>query len=376
MKISMICCNFPPQINGIGDYTFQISQELIRTHKCKVKVFTNHTCSGLYENLEVINAFNSDRPSTLMSLVKLIKDESPNWIIFQYDPFAYGFRFGINPFLPLMLNSLRLSLPKVKIAIIVHENFIPTKSLKSYILSKYLNNQLWLACQSADAIITVIKPWLSTLKNWFPKKTVCQIPVGSNIPYLSHNAQEVRKSMGIDIDRCVLGLFGRVPSKDIEIQHIVASIKLLQEKGLNPTLLYLGFDEKGAKFYFENLPLFMSISISPSEMSRQLHAIDIFLVPTDEGLSTRKTSFMAGIQHGLPTVAVLGSSTEEMLISQNRKGVILVQSGNSDIFAQAVLELAENASFRRSMALEAQNLYLREFNWEKITSQLVSAIGS
>jgi len=376
MKILMVCYKFPPQIDGIGDYTFHISQELIRSYSYEIKVFSQSSSTKNYENLEVINLFNPVEPQSLLSLIKVVEEETPDCIIFHYNPFAYGYRFGINPFIPLMLNSLRLYFPKIKIVIIIHESFIPIDSFKSFLLSHYLSCQLWLSCQNSDVLIPVIKPWLSKLKNWFPKKTICQIPVGSNIPYLIHDVHIAKKSMGINSDQCVLGFFGRVPRKMIEIEYIVKSVRLLQDKGFNPVLLYLGTDEKGAKLHFGEYQLITSSSTSPSEISQQLHAVDIFLVPTHEGLSTRKTSFMAGIQHGLSTVAILGESTDEILVSENRRSFILTESGNSNAFAQAVLELAENPSLKQSIAEEAQNLYTKEFSWERITSQLVSLIDS
>jgi glycosyltransferase involved in cell wall biosynthesis len=377
MKVSIICYQFPPQINGIGDYTFYLAEELVKKDNCQVKIWTDLSPHiETYDRLKVIDAFTASQPFRLLSLVKEIGKDSPDWVVFQYDPFGYGFKFGINPLIPIMLKTLNLFFPKIKVAIIIHESFIPINNLKSLCLSKYLNAQLWLSCQNADALISVINPWLDTLQNWFPTKVIQHIPVGSNIPCSNHERQQIRSLLKIDEDCCVLGLFGRVPRKSIEIQHIVKSIKLLQAKGIKPVLVYLGLDKSFAELEFRDVPSIILDVSSAIEISKHLHAIDVFLVPTNEGLSTRKTSFMAGIQHGLPTVSIEGISTDEILRAENRRGLMLVESNNSDAFALAVLELAENSSFRTSIADAGRALYSREFTWEKIAQKLLDTLSS
>jgi glycosyltransferase involved in cell wall biosynthesis len=372
-KIYLITSTFPPQICGVGDHTVYLATELSKILEVKVLVAKGEAKN--FSEFQVKQVFSNVRNQSFLALIKFICADPPDWIILQYDPFAYGINYGLNPYIPLIINLLKYRCRHVKISLIVHESFIDIKNWKSRILSKFLKAQLWLLCYSTDAIFTVIEPWVSILASWFPNKLVCHLPVSSNIPKVSQNKEEVRARLGIPANTIVLGLFGRI-QRVRRLDYIIKTVKTIQAEGLDVLVMYIGHDCAGAKSGLQGIPLIAEGPFPAEEISQRFTAMDIYLVPIDEGVSTRNTSFMTGLQHGLPIVATWGSSTDQILKHEHEKAMFLVSVHEPNQFAKAVLDLAINPLQRKLLSEGAKQLFEREFTWPRIISKLMTTLES
>ncbi len=380
-KLYLINSTFPPQISGVGDHTAFLAAELAKIFEVKVLVSyeVEPTVSkgevDTFPKFKLEQIFSYVKPQSFLSIIKFIQADPPDWVILQYDPFTYGTKFGLNPYIPLAINILKRLCPQVKIGVIVHESFIHIRNWKLAVLSQFLKAQLWLVCCAADAIFTVIEPWVAILTTWFPNKLIQHLPVSSNIPQLSTNRDEVRASLGISPQTIVLGLFGRV-QRVRRLDHIIKTVKKIQAQGLDVLVMYIGHDCAGAKSGLMDLPLLAEGPFSPEEISYRFAVMDIYLVPIDEGVSTRNTSFMTGIQHGIPTVATFGQSTDSVLMREHGKGVFLVDVEAPDDFAKTALDLAINPQQRKLISDGAKQLFDREFSWQQVSSTLLTTLES
>lgn len=374
-KLYFVTSTFPPQISGVGDYTAYLATELAKTIEIKVLIASDNVAVQNFSQFKVEKVFSCVKPQSFFSIIKFIREDLPDWLIIQYDPFGYGMKFGLNPYIPLTINILKITCPQVRIGIIVHESFVHNRSWKLTLLGKFLETQLWLLGYAADAIFTVIDLWAERIKKWFPNKLVKHIPVSSNIPKVPTDRTEIRESLGILPQTIVLGLFGRF-HRQRRSDLIINAVHTLQARGLQILVMYIGHDCAGAKSELRDLPLLAEGPFSSEEISRRFAAIDIYLVPIDEGVSTRNTSFMVGLQHGIPTIATFGISTDSMLMQENGKAFLLTDSKIPDDFPKAVIDLALNPLQQQKLSDGAKQLFEREFSWPQISSKLLTALES
>ena len=110
------------------------------------------------------------------------------------------------------------------------------------------------------------------------------------------------------------------------------------------------------------------------DVSRIFAAMDIHLSPFDDGISTRRGSFLAGIQHGLPTVGTFGYNTSQRLLAHNNSAFVLTDAASQDKFQAMVCSLASDSGKRETMAVEARRLFEQEYAWDRIASGLLKRL--
>jgi glycosyltransferase involved in cell wall biosynthesis len=372
-KLSFITATFPPTVCGVGDHTAQLATALARTHE--VKVLTAYGEAKDLGCVKVEQAFRYDRPRSIFSLVEPIIADKPDWVIVQYDPFSYGARYGFNPYLPLAMNLLKRRSPQIKLGLVVHESFVPVHNWKSIALSLELKAQLWSLARVADAVFTATEPWVGRLIKWFPRKTIKHLPVGSNMPCVSLSRDEARSRLGISQQTTVLGLFGRI-QKTRSLEHISQAIKRTRAAGLDVLVLYMGHDADAARRHLGNVALLADGPLAPEEISKRFTAMDVYLMPIDEGISTRRTSLMTGLQHGIATVATSGQATDRLLLREDGKAFLLADVCAPEVFGDHVLDLISNSARRKLLSDGAAQLFSREFTWERISQTLLATLAT
>ena len=104
MKILMICNNFPPLVDGVGEYTYCLSRELSRQgHEISVICRQNKDIKPEIGDIKVYPIVTKWTGPNYRLVRNKITSIQPDWIILQYVP--YGFHpYGV-PF--LMVGFLR-----------------------------------------------------------------------------------------------------------------------------------------------------------------------------------------------------------------------------------------------------------------------------
>jgi glycosyltransferase involved in cell wall biosynthesis len=372
-KLHFISATFPPRVCGVGDYTARLSTELAK--QLEVKVLTAYGNISNLPNVEVEQTFKGNQPRSIFAAIDPIVRDKPDWVAIQYDPFSYGARYGFNPYLPLAVGLLKHRCPQVRVVLIVHESFVPVRHWKSAILSTWLVAQLWTLSNVADAIFAVTESWVRSLKKWFPNKTIEHLPVASAIPRVSVNPKVVRQELGMSPKTIVIGLFGRM-KRICNLDYVIQAVARTREAGFEVAILYMGIDSDEVRDRLQPFsPLAYGV-LTPLEISQKFAAMDIFLLPLHEGISTRRTALMTGLQHGVAIVATSGQITDSVLLQENGKAFLLADANDPDSFADAVLQLASDPVRRKSLSEAAQELYERKFNWNLISSKFLTVLES
>jgi glycosyltransferase involved in cell wall biosynthesis len=90
-----------------------------------------------------------------------------------------------------------------------------------------------------------------------------------------------------------------------------------------------------------------------------ISACDLLLQPYPDGVTTRRTSTMAGLINGRPILTTTGHLTEP--VWKETESVALVNADDSAAFVAAALELLERDDERRRLAERGERTYLQQF---------------
>jgi glycosyltransferase involved in cell wall biosynthesis len=100
-----------------------------------------------------------------------------------------------------------------------------------------------------------------------------------------------------------------------------------------------------------------------------LSAADIFLAPYEDGISTRRTTLMAALQHGIPVVATLGPLTDRLLREAGSR-LDLVPVEDRAAFAERVSRLAQDPERRKALGAAGRTFYEEQFAWPVVSRRL------
>jgi glycosyltransferase involved in cell wall biosynthesis len=113
--------------------------------------------------------------------------------------------------------------------------------------------------------------------------------------------------------------------------------------------------------------------LEDGELAAMLSAADIFLSPCVDGVSTRRTSMMAALQHQIAVVGTVTAATDAVL-REAASAVRLAPVADVGGFAKATAALADDAPERRRSGQAARRLYEEHFDWPVIAARLRDAL--
>jgi glycosyltransferase involved in cell wall biosynthesis len=206
------------------------------------------------------------------------------------------------------------------------------------------------------------------------KKDIIQIPIGSNIlpPERDGAASKTKK------DKLTLTHFGLFyPGKGVET--ILDAVAELRKEYDDFQLVMLGGEWPGAEDYYHGLQQrahklgvdeyvrWMGY-LPAGEVSACLSATDIFLIPYDQGISIRRSSYMAGLAYGLPIISTHANIESEYI--KEGENIVLVPPKDPLALKEKILELIQDPTRRRELGEKAKRL-AAEFHWPNIASRTI-----
>jgi SAM-dependent methyltransferase len=234
----------------------------------------------------------------------------------------------------------------------------------------------------SHALMAPDSDWLRRLRRIGIFRSLVMIPVGSNIPRVEVNNVErvkIREKLCGPSNGFLLGAFGASHDRDIRI--ILDGLQRLKMKwpvklvwigatGLNEaSWLQIKYDlqERG----LEDEVLWTGLLPHP-EVSRLLSVCDILTLPFNYGISTRRTSAVTALQHGLPLLTTRSEQVDPCLI--HAENIYLVPIGDGKTFGDGLLELAHRPDLCARLAEGARVLHDAYFDWDVIAREVVRAV--
>jgi hypothetical protein len=370
LKVDLIYSALPPQQDGVGDYTAIVAAEMAT--RADVRILTGSKPFDPIPGVEVQSAFSVGDQSSFRRIVDLVEQRRPDWVLLQYNPFGYG-RRGLNLALPAAMCAIKSRAPGTRIATMVHEPFVRVENWQFAIMTTWQRLQLWRVGHCSDRVFFSIDAWTREFRRWFPRQDVCHLPVISNIPDVGLARGEAKSRLGIGTNTLVIGMFGTFHVSRM-MDRLRSAALTAQAAGRAVVVLYIGRDSDLVRSVVAPMETIADGSSSPEEVSRRLSAIDIFVTAFVDGVSTRRGSFMAGLQHGLAIAGTNGPLTDPILQEANDRAFCLADSTSASQFDDCVARLAQDHQFRTELGFAARRLYRDNFSRECVTAKLFGAL--
>lgn len=300
MKVLLISGSYPPLKCGVGDYTKNLCDSLLKLNY-DVTVLTSKNVNNRNDNvLAIIDKWGG---------FKLIKEicsvASKEYDIIHIQFPALGYTESIwNYLLPFWLR-----IAGKKVVYTIHEYYRPRRHVFSLIFS---NN-----------IILVDDKFLDKIHRKYKKlfdKKIKVIHIGANVPKSQASKEEVLNLRNIIVNKQnisfskVVSYFGFInPNKRIEI--ILEAMKQLKDKNKLDTLLMIMGDYRDISGNIEEYQNYIKKLITEFELSEYVYftgflndddvgtyfrCSDASILLFNEGVSCRNGSFLAAQQEGIP----------------------------------------------------------------------------
>ncbi len=369
MKLHIISAALPPQLDGIGDYTAQLAAELART--TDVTILMGAPTPDPIPGVRVETVFDAHAPRSVWNLVDRVVQDKPDWVLLQYNPFSYG-RWGLNLHLPEVLHKLRKQ--QVKVAVMAHETFTPATNWQSAVMTIWQRWQFWRIRQSANILLFSTDTYAARFRVEPPQTPIIHLPVGSNISYQHFSKADARAKLKIADDTLVFGLFGTMHISRM-MDRVKDAVNIAKQSTEKILVIYIGPHGSAVSTALNGIPLLIAGVLDDQEISRHFAAMDIYLTPFSDGISTRRTTVMCGLQHGVALVGTQGYNTDMMLQNENGQSFLLANASNPREFSENVRLLVQEDEKRHAIAQNGRQFFLEHFTWARIGEQLKEVLN-
>jgi glycosyltransferase involved in cell wall biosynthesis len=295
----------------------------------------------------------------------------------QYQTAGYGMHPAIN-FLPL---RLRLVKQRPRLVATFHDLRVPYLFPKAGAVRKWVT--LALAHWSDAVIATNIEDYQSLRTSLSGRPSLHLIPIGSNIdpcPPAGYDPAAWRHGLGVDEGDVLLCYFGFLnESKGGET--LFRALAEVVRRGWRAKLLMIGgqvgdsdptnvayakhIQALGTELGLRN-HIFWTGYTDAEQVSANLFAADICVLPYRDGASYRRGSFMAALAHGLPIVSTRPRVAIDTLLDGDN--IVLVPADDPLATADAIGRLASAPESRARLARGALEL-AQEFTWGSIAAR-------
>ena len=365
----LITSEYPPQPGGVSDYTYQLANSLAAVgNHVHVWCPPHSTERSGSPGIIVHPDLGTFRPKDLREVSRrLNRFPAPRRILVQWVPHGYGF-FSMNlGFCAWLWN--RVARHRDKVELMVHEPFLAfgEGSWRQNIPAMVHRLMTMILLRTADRVWISIPEWERCLRPYaFGRPVPFQWrPIPSNVPVIDNlvAAQTVRRRYGMNNGLLIghFGTYGRPVASLLEPILFAIGQDFAQH-----TILLMGIgSEDFRQALVERKPeLALQIqatgALAPEDLSSHFAACDLLIQPYLDGVSTRRTSFMAGLAHGRAIVTTSGRATEPLWATTG--AVALASAGDADGFVKLLNELCEDESKRERMGNLARKLYQERFD--------------
>lgn len=372
IKVCMVSGDYPPIKGGLADYTKCLFDELKkRINKNNVFLITSKEAKK--ENKNIINEIKKWNLWGIIKTVIIIKKNKPNIVHIQYPTAQYKKNISIN-FLPLLLKTFT----SIPIILTIHE--FSNKSIYGRLrimpMIMFSNKTIIVSEEYRSDILKLAWP----LKKYLNKKII-YIPIGPNIAFKNiefskKEIQEIKKSLKIKIDDFVICFFGWI-TKGKGIEFLLETFQeLIKNQYSNLKLLFIGDQEKNffnqikltiKKYKLESKIVFTGYC-SPTDVSKYMMISDMCVEPFEDGIKSKRGSFLVPLFHKLPIVTTKSDFIPEGLIDY--ENVILINYGNKEQLKKAILDLLKNPALKHQISQNTKNI-LHLYSWETITKRII-----
>ncbi len=356
----------PPKRGGLADHTFGLAEHLSTHHPVTVISSVGVSTQAPF----TVRPVMEDWRDIALLRAELSAVPVDSILLWQYVPHMYG-HGGVNAQLPRFIRELhRARRPQVVLA---HEIAADYSWHPGRFWYAWNHRRQWRQLMKfADVLPIACGRWVEDWSRRKPRAAgkMFTLPSPSNLPHEpvgpDHRAQW-RREHKLDPSTPVLAYFGTLnPTKQLPWiieawaqAHSPSSPVAFAVIGAAPAVPLEG----ELRQYFRPLG-----HLPAAEASRALSAVDLMALPFVDGISERRGSLMAGLQHGVPVVSTIGHNTGTEL--RKAPWLRLAPVSSRDAFVQAVGELLADPAARTRLGAAGKTQYDQHFSWPVVVDRL------
>ena len=384
MRVLLLTGEYPSMQGGVGDYTHSLGTALAAL-EVDVHVLTSRQAGPAHLIPPGIDNVYPEVDSWGWGLAKQVRTLAhaieADIVHIQYQSAAYNLHPAVN----LLPRGLHGSPWPHHVVTTFHDLRVPYLFPKAGPLRWRAN--LELARQSDRAIVTNAEDHRRLSQIGDLAGRLVEIPIGANIqpmPPAGYDRVAQRARWGVGPDDLLLCYFGFLNDSKGGEELMLATARLA-EAGLPVHLLMIGgqlgaSDPTNAAYFQRVQALIVEQGIADrvhwtgftgeAEVSANLLASDIAVLPYRDGASFRRGSLMAAIAHGLPVVSTEPSvAIPEM---KQRENIWLAPIQSPQGLVEGIEHLWRDPAARRRLSQGAKQLS-ELFTWSSIAARHVEA---
>jgi len=368
--ILIISPMFAPQRGGLPDHTEGLARSL--ADRWPTTLLTSKGADAAARSFKVAGSVEDWQDDQgLVAKVRELHTTGP--IIWQYVPHMYG-RGGVNLRLSKAMAELRRS--GYRQLVIAHEVAAPLSPLPHRLLYALAHRRQWRAiCRQADVVgissEAVRQVWCPPGLKDCPRNLVLASP--SNIPVVrieANSRQQLLMDSGWPADTILLCYFG---TADVSRRFAWVLEAWRKARRIDPRVALAVIGDNPAigpphASGFRGLGF-----VSREEASGWLQGTDLLLLPFVDGVSEKRTTFMAGLGHGCPILTTRGHNTGPTL--RQAKFFASVEATDREGFSEAVVGLLAKNSDRERLRTLAKGAYAQAYDWPVLVGHIADELA-
>jgi glycosyltransferase involved in cell wall biosynthesis len=358
----VLAAEFPPDRGGIGAHTHDLSRELSARGQ-SIFVWTSRDERWRETRLEVNGERDRWTKAGLARLgARLDIHPSPRRLLVPYAPNVFG-RRGLNFEVCHWLQ--RRAARGDELHLLVHEPFYPWRLLDKptrWVLALAHRRMMRRLLDASARVYVSTMAWEPMLSELAGRSLeVTLVPSSANIPFaVSADLQSVRRRFARGATTTVIGTFGAsVPLTRRLFQTLVPSVV-----SRSCAWIFIGDGSNDLANAVvsrrSDIASFVHATgtLRAEEVSTCLQACDLTVQPYQDGITTRRTTLMACLAHGLPTITTDGPLSEP--IWREEQPVRLVEY-SAVALERVVRDLIADESARTTLSRRARQVYVERF---------------
>jgi glycosyltransferase involved in cell wall biosynthesis len=370
---------YPPECGGVGDYTATLAQALVAAGDT-VHVWTVRAPGGAaparHEGVVVHELPDRFAGRSRAALATAWRG-TPGTVLLQYVPNALGSR-GLNLRFCFWLRTIHRSGADVRV--MFHEPYFYFSVARPWRIAVAIVQRAMAATllQAASRVYLSTETWYRYLRAVGVLPPAQAIPIPSSIPDAALPAAIERFRRDIaPAGGAVVGHFGTFGEHVGD--ELAAVLPAIASRVSDVRFALIG---AGSREFLERVRrdhpdlaarIWASGRLDPADVSALLRACDVMIQPYPDGVTTRRTSVMAGLKNAVATVSTAGALTEPIWSQAN--AVALPASGDHAAFGDAVAALLRDPGARASLASRGADTYRRHFSIDQTVAALRGAPG-
>jgi len=365
LKWHVITGEYPPQRGGVSDYTQQVARGLLAAGD-QVEVWAPpcREDPGAEPGLQLHRLPDDFGPRSIAAMQRTLQPSSGTRVLVQFVPHAFGWRAMNLPLCVWLAARYRKNL-----SVTFHEVSYPVgreQSLRHNLLGVVTRLMALTLARAAHDIIVTTPTWERLLGNSIARQHKTQwAPVPGNIPVISDPAAvNSLRTRFANSDSPILGHFSTYGS--LIAKSLLQIFPLIMSANRDLPILLLG---RGSEAFRQRLVgehpsledrIYAMGELPPADLSRHIAACDLFAQFYPDGITCRRTSTMALLEHGRAVATTNGPLTENIWRESN--AVAMAPADAPAQLVQLVVEMSRDELQRRRLESAALATYDQHFD--------------